>query len=436
MKEEIISQGTNNKELEKLNVEIQNMKILINELTLKINKKEDDIKNIINEKDNIIKEMNVKLLNQEKENKNELLKINNKNDEIYEKLNLNDNKINNLKNENNETINYINNNIVKENNALIKRIDDKYEEMKQINQNVNNALKNEIDLLKVKDENYIFLKIKINSKETGKDIKYLNQNNDYNFYKNFEINDIIVIVDDKISDVKYRKISEYKYDENSKNCEKAQEIYYNLKTPHYFFLNFSTKGIHSIKIIFKKILTSYKKLFSNCKNLIEIDFSHFQCSNYVDSFEQMFSNCNNLTSLDVSHFNTKNSTSFESMFEGCTKLQNIDLSNFNSSKCENISKMFMNCKNITEIDMINFDLKNLRYNIFFYFWGKNAIDRLFDGCNNLRMISLNTNFNEEIMNRTSIFEGISPSGTFIYRKENKRNKILEQLPYNWQRIEI
>ena len=435
MKEENISQDTDNKEFEKLHVEIQNMKILINELTLKINKKEDDIKNIINEKDNIIKEMNIKLLNQEKDNKNELLKLNNKIDEIYEKLNINDNMINNIRNENNETINYINNNILEKHNDLSKRIDDKYEEIKQINQNVNNALKNEINLLKVKDENYIILKVKINNKEIGKDITYLNQNNEYNFYKNFEINDIIVIVDDKISDVKYRKISEYKYDENSKNCEKAQQIYYNLKTPHYFFLNFSKKGIHSIKIIFKKILTSYKNMFSNCKNLIEIDFSHFQCSNSVDSFEQMFYNCSNLTSLDVSHFNTKNSTSFESMFEGCTKLQNIDLSNFNSSKCENISKMFMNCKNITEIDMINLDLKNL-INTRFIFWGKNGIDRLFDGCNNLRMIRLNTNFNEEIMNRTSIFEGISPSGTFIYRKENKRNKILEQLPYNWQRIEI
>ena len=60
MKEEIISQGTDNKELEKLNVEIQNMKILINELTLKINKKEDDIKNIINEKDNNINKILLK----------------------------------------------------------------------------------------------------------------------------------------------------------------------------------------------------------------------------------------------------------------------------------------------------------------------------------------------------------------------------------------
>ena len=42
-------------------------------------------------------------------------------------------------------------------------------------------------------------------------------------------------------------------------------------------------------------------MFSDCKNLIEIDFSHFQCSNYVESFEKMFYNCKNLTSLDVSH---------------------------------------------------------------------------------------------------------------------------------------
>ena len=154
MKKESISQDTNYKDLEKLNVEIQNMKMLINELSLKINKKEDDIKNIINEKDNIIKEMNIQLLNQEKENKNKLLILNNKIDEIYEKLKLNDNMIYNLKNKNNEAINDINNIFVNEKNALIKRIDDKYEEIKQINQNISNVLKNEINLLKVKDENY------------------------------------------------------------------------------------------------------------------------------------------------------------------------------------------------------------------------------------------------------------------------------------------
>ena len=235
MKKESISQDANYKDLEKLNVEIQNMKMLINELSLKMNKKEDDIKNIINEKDNIIKEMNIQLLNQEKENKNKLLILNNKIDEIYEKLKLNDNMIYNLKNKNNEAINDIKNIFVNEKNALIKRIDDKYEEIKQINQNISNVLKNEINLLKVKDENYIILKVKINNKEIGKDITYLNQINLYNFYKNFEINDIIVFADDKISEVKYRKISEYEYDENSKNCEKAQQIYYNLYTPHYFF---------------------------------------------------------------------------------------------------------------------------------------------------------------------------------------------------------
>jgi len=435
MKGENISQDIDFNELKQLNAEIANMKILINELTLKMNKKEDDIKNIINEKDNIINEMNIRLLEHEKKNKNQLLILNNKINEIYEKLNINDNMINNLKNENNESIKDINNNIIKENNALIKRIDDKYEELKQINQNVKSVLKNEINLLKIKDENYIILKVKISSKEIGKDIIYLNQINEYNFKKNFEINDIIVFVDDKISEVKYRKISEYKYDENSKNCEKAQQIYYNLNTPHYFFLNFSKKGIYSIKIIFKKIITSYKNMFSDCKNLIDIDFSHFQCSNYVESFEKMFYNCRNLTSLDASYFNTKNNISFESMFEGCTKLQTIDISNFNSSKCENISKMFMNCKNITEIDMINLDLKNLR-NTGFLIWRRKCIDQIFYGCNNLRVIKLNTNFNEEIVNYFNIFEGIPESGTFIYRKENKINRLLEQLPYNWQKIAI
>ena len=56
-----------------MDTEIQRINKNIKELSLNMNKKEDNIINIINEKDNKIKEINKKLLEQEdiiKENKN------------------------------------------------------------------------------------------------------------------------------------------------------------------------------------------------------------------------------------------------------------------------------------------------------------------------------------------------------------------------------
>ena len=53
--------------------------MLIKDLNIKINQKEDDIKNIINEKDEIIKELNKKILIQDnilKENKNDIIRLN------------------------------------------------------------------------------------------------------------------------------------------------------------------------------------------------------------------------------------------------------------------------------------------------------------------------------------------------------------------------
>ena len=103
--------------IEKINNQITNLYEEIKNLNMKLNQKEDDIKNIINEKDNIIREMEKKLLKQEKmitKNNIEISNLNKKiqemNSKFYSELQDKENKINNINNkifqfENNYLIN-------------------------------------------------------------------------------------------------------------------------------------------------------------------------------------------------------------------------------------------------------------------------------------------------------------------------------------------
>ena len=105
---------------------MKNINKRINDSNLLILKKEEDIKNIIDEKDKIIAEMGEKIDNQEKlikENINEISNLN-------LKLELISKKLMNLENENKNKIAQISNNINVEKNNLSKEIVNKYEEIK------------------------------------------------------------------------------------------------------------------------------------------------------------------------------------------------------------------------------------------------------------------------------------------------------------------
>ena len=67
-----MNRATNNKDIGEILIQIEELKLIIN-------KKEDDLKNEINEKDDIIKKINKKLLDQDiqiKNNENEIKKLN------------------------------------------------------------------------------------------------------------------------------------------------------------------------------------------------------------------------------------------------------------------------------------------------------------------------------------------------------------------------
>ena len=457
----------------------------IKELSLNMNKKEDDLKNIINEKDNEIKEINKKLLEQEniiKENQKQISNLYNKIEEII-------NLFNYKFKENENKIDLIKDNVKNEKDNIFKEIDNKYDEL----QIMTNNLKNDFNEINKKNENYIIIKVLVKKDDINKDIIFINQCNIYKYYQNFELNDIDIIIDNEYSQKKYKNIhSEYKYDENSKNCEKSQYLSYELNKLYSFYCNFTNEGIHFIKIIFKTNLFSCKEMFLNCSKIIEIDCSHFNCNqvtsccrmfkcynslkkinfgnldfliasnfeemfygckNLVDldvsnfntknslSFSHMFEGCKNLVELDVSNFNTKNSFSFRSMFKGCIKLKKIDVSKFNSSKCQSIESMFFNCQNITEINMLNFNMSNIKNNRGI-FSGKSEIENLFCRCRKLQLIKINLNsydienlfikksYFSSSNSNINIFEGIPEKGLFILKKRTENISLLH-LPKNW-----
>ena len=125
------------------NKEIEEMKNKINELNINMKKREEDIKDILDEKDKIIKEMNEKIIKQDNEI-NEI-KMNDINELINKRINEIENK---LFNDFNKNMNDIKKNLKNEINIQNIEIDNKLKD----NVNKINIIENKYDeIIKYKD---------------------------------------------------------------------------------------------------------------------------------------------------------------------------------------------------------------------------------------------------------------------------------------------
>jgi len=141
--------------------EINKINDKIDKINLKINKKEDDLKNIINEKDIIINEINNKILVQEniiKENKNEIIALNKKMEDLLYQFN-------SLKN---NFENRINNEIIKIKAEFENKLKEKENSINNIRNDINNKEK-------MSEENLNIIKNNINI------YKYMEKSNIFNF---------------------------------------------------------------------------------------------------------------------------------------------------------------------------------------------------------------------------------------------------------------
>ena len=337
-----------------------------------------------------------------------------KNNSVINNKSINNNIDNNIINKVKVAVNHKENKMNNQINIIQHQLKDNINYVNKIKSNNNNN-----------NNNYIIFQVKIDEKDLNKDIALFNQVNikiKDHFYYVFNTDNFDTIIDGKMVNIMY---DHFKY-----------------------YWNFTTAGIHTIKIIFKKKLIQCKELFSNCKNLYKVDISNFDCSEITDcswmfnwcssleeinlgkidfalsnDFSLMFNGCKNIKKLDVSNFITKNSKSFAKMFYDCSKLKEINLSKFNSTNCKRINGMFCGCSSLKSIDISNWDLQNIENS-----------DILFSGCSQLKRIKMN--FNSKIINYKSynVFKGLPDGGSFIFNKDINCSYFLRNLPDSWFKV--
>lgn len=118
-------------------------------------------------------------------------------------------------------------------------------------------------------------------------------------------------------------------------------------------------------------MTNADYMFYNCKNLIELDFNHFDTSN-ITTMSWMFSGCEELANLDLSDFNTSAVTDMGGMFSGCKGLTSLDLSHFDTGSVTTMSWMFSDCVGLTSLDLSHFDTSGVT-NMSLMFWGSEGL---------------------------------------------------------------
>ena len=116
-----------------------------------------------------------------------------------------------------------------------------------------------------------------------------------------------------------------------------------------WFKNFSLLNqIEGIENLNTENVTSMAQMFLGCRNLAELDVTHFNTAN-VTSMISMFNGCMGLTSLDVTNFNTANVTNMSYMFGDCSSLTSLDVTNFSTANVTDMSYMFYRCYKLKEI---------------------------------------------------------------------------------------
>ena len=152
-----------------------------------------------------------------------------------------------------------------------------------------------------------------------------------------------------------------------------------------------------------------KCLFKDCNYIKELDLSHFDTSNVIQT-DRMFYGCSSLVSLNLSNFMTSNVENMGNMFADCSSLKSLDLSNFITSKVKYIDNMFRGCSSLVSLDLSNFRTTNVQY-----------MNEMFKGCSSL--VSLNLPYFEaqSVVNINNMFYGCS-SLEYINFENSKINK--------------
>ena len=158
-----------------------------------------------------------------------------------------------------------------------------------------------------------------------------------------------------------------------------------IKTTNIKKINDLFYGCSSLKFISEDIskwdtsnIIDMSNLFNGCTSLENIPDISFWNTENVKFMNGIFSHCSNLKSLpDISNWNTKNVTNMHSMFSNCLLLKKIpNLGLWSINEVTNIGCMFEKCENLEKLpDISKWKTSNV----------ENMCD-LFSGCKNLLSI--------------------------------------------------
>ena len=216
-----------------------------------------------------------------------------------------------------------------------------------------------------------------------------------NFNLNRNKNSIKGILGIKLNEIK-EKITLFKSDLKSGidvylNNEKIKMIRNDKKWEIDYI--FTKDGKYSFEIVFNNIINSVEDLFSECANIIELDFSNFDTSN-ITSMRLLFNKCYKLKEIKcLNKFNTKDITFMNGMFQECHELEYINLSSFDTSNVTNMKCMFNKCYKLKEINGIkNFNTNKVT-----------DMEGMFQYCNELEYLDLSSFDTSNVINMKNLF---------------------------------
>lgn len=129
---------------------------------------------------------------------------------------------------------------------------------------------------------------------------------------------------------------------------------YEIHARFYKFLKYRGKSEKPTQIY---NASTYVDLFSERKDLTQLDLSHWDTQGVI-STKNMFFRCSHLVSINLSGWNTGSLVSVTGMFDNCTSLKEINLNGWNTDSIRIYREMFYKCTSLRQVIGENLTLRD------------------------------------------------------------------------------
>ncbi len=172
----------------------------------------------------------------------------------------------------------------------------------------------------------------------------------------------------------------------------------------YLFCYFkNVTQIEGIENLYTSNVENMSYMFSNMRNIEELDVSSFDTSNVTD-MSGMFQNMEILQKLTFGkNFDTHNVTNMNNMFSGMSSIKSLDLTSFVTSNVTNMNNMFLKMSNLQTLDLSSFDTSNVT-----------TMNSMFSDMSSIQKLDISSFDTSNVTIMSSLFSFASKLETIIY----------------------